>query len=139
MALVAFGELGLDEIAAVAGQELLREALLEFLEKLLVAPQVARLQERGADRVVALAIAQALLDGARGVADLEPEVPQQVEHELDDLLAARRLLVGPQEEQIDVGERRQLAAAEAAGRHDRKPLGSARVGGRIGEALCEVE
>ena len=116
VALVALGELGLDEVAAVAGQELLGEALGQLVVQLALAPHVARLEQRGADGQVALGVAQALVDRARRVADLQAEVPQQVEHELDDLLAARRLLVGPQEQQIDVRQRRQLAAAVAADR-----------------------
>ena len=111
----------------------------QLVEQLAVAPDVARLEERGADGLVAVGVAQALVDRARGVADLQPHVPQQVEHELDDLLAARRLLVGTQEEQIDVGKRRQLAAAEAAGRHDAQPLGGAGIGGGIDAPVGEVE
>ena len=139
MALVALGELGLDEVAAIAGQEFLGEALDQLVEQLAIAPHVARLEQRGADGLVALAVAQALVDGARGVADLEAQVPQQVEHELDDLLAARRLLVGPQEQQIDVRQRRQLAAAVAAGRHHAQPLGGAGIGGGIDALVGEIE
>ena len=93
------------------------EALHQLVEQLAVAPDVARLEQRGADGLVALGVAQALVDRARGVADLQPEVPQQVEHELDDLLAARRLLVGTQEQQIDVGQ----AAPARRGRSRRSP------------------
>ena len=139
VALVALGKLGLDEIAAVAGQELLGETLDQLVEQRAVAPHVTRLEKRGADGLVAVGVAQALVDGAGGVADLQPHVPQQVEHELDDLLAARRLLVGPQEEKIDVGKRRQLAAAVAAGRHDAQPLGGAGIGGAIDALVGEVE
>jgi len=46
-----------------------------------------------------------------------------VQDEFDDALAPRGLLVGPQEQQIDVGKRRQLAAAIAADGDDRQPLG----------------
>ena len=116
MALVALGELGLDEVAAVAAAaNFVRVALHQLVEQLAVAPDVARLEQRGADRLVALGVAQALVDRARGMADLQAEVPQQVEHELDDLLAARRLLVGPQEQQIDVG-----IAAPARRGHSRR-------------------
>ena len=94
-----------------------RVALHQLVEQLAVAPDVARLEQRGADGVVALGVAQALLDRAGGVADLQPEVPQQVEHELDDLLAARRLLVGTQEQQIDVA----TAAPSRRGRSRRSP------------------
>ena len=63
--------------------------------------------------------------------DLEPEIPQQVEQVLDHLLGMRRLLVGQQEQQIDVGKGRQLAAAIAADRDDRQPFARGRVGERI--------
>ena len=139
VALVALAELGLDEVAAVAAGELRRVALHQLVEQLAVAPDVARLEQSGADRLVALGIAQALLDRARGVPDLQAEVPEQVEHEFDDLLAARRLLVGPQEQQIDVAERRHLAPAEAAGRDHAQPFGGAGIGGGIGAAVGEVE
>ena len=98
VSLVTLGQLGIDEVAAVTGVELLREALLQLVEQGAVAPQVARLQQRGADRLVALGVAQAFIDRAGRVADFQAEVPQEVEHELDDLLAARRLLVGTQEQ-----------------------------------------
>jgi phage tail protein X len=139
VALVALGELGLDEVAAVAAQELGREAADQLVEQFAVAPDVARLQQRRTDRLVALGIADALVHGAGGMADLQPHVPQEIEHELDDLLAARRLLVGTQEQQIEIGQRGELAAPVPAGRHDTQPLGGARVGGGVGVLLREVE
>ena len=139
MALVALGELGLDEVAAVAGMEFLREALLQLVEQSAIAPEISHLQKCRADGLVALGVAQAFVDGAGGVADLEAEVPQQIEHELDDLLAPGRLLVGTQEQEIEVAKRRQLAAAVAAGRHHAQPLGGAGVGRGVGVAVGEVE
>ena len=49
MALVALGELGLDEVAAIAGQEFLREALDQLVEQLAIAPRRA---SRSAVRMV---------------------------------------------------------------------------------------
>ena len=51
-----------------------------------------------------------------GVADLQPQVPQAVEHALDQALAPGGLLVGGEEQQVDVGEGRHLGAAVAADR-----------------------
>ena len=65
------------------------------------------------------------------MADLEAQIPQQIEHVLDHALAPRRLLVGQQEQQIDVGEGRQQAAAVAAGGDDGHALGVGRIGGAI--------
>jgi hypothetical protein len=45
-------------------------ALHQLVEQLAVAPDVTALEQRGADGVVALGVAQALIDRARGVADL---------------------------------------------------------------------
>ena len=82
---------------------------------------------RGADGHVGLGLADALGDRAGGVADLESHVPQAIEDGLGDRLAPRRLLVRQEKEQIDVGARRQHAAAVAAGGDDRHVLGFGRV------------
>jgi hypothetical protein len=57
------------------------------------------------------------------VADLEPHVPKAIEDRLGDGFAPGRLLVGKQEQEIDVGAGRQHAAAVAAGGDDRHALG----------------
>ncbi len=128
VALVALGELGLDELRRGAAHDLAVEALLQLGEQRLVAPQIARLEQAGADRQIGFGLAQAFLDRARRLADLEPEIPQQIEQQLDDLLGVRRLLVGQQKQQVDVGIGRQLAAAIAADRDQGQPLARGRVG-----------
>src|SRR3546814_9167059 len=45
------------------------------------------------------------------MADLQSGVPEHVQDVFDHLLAARRLLVGEQEQQVDVGPWRQFTAA----------------------------
>jgi len=82
-----------------------------------------RLQDGGADRHVRLGLADTFIDRAGGVADLETEIPQAIQDRLGNRLAPRGLLVGQQEQQIDVGARREQAAAVAAGGHDRHVLG----------------
>jgi len=52
------------------------------------------------------------------VADLQLQVPQAIEDRLDDALAPRGLLVGEEEQQVDVGAGGERAAAVAAGRMD---------------------
>ena len=47
--------------------------------------------------------------------DLQPHVPQAIENRLRDRFAPGGLLVRKQEQEIDVGSRRQQAAAVAAG------------------------
>ena len=93
--------------------------------------QEPRLEERGADRHVRLRLADAVVDRARRVADLELQVPQHIEHRLDDALAPGGLLVGQQEQEIDVGPRRQRAAPVAAGRDNGELLGRGGVVGRV--------
>ena len=72
------------------------------------------------------------------MADLEAHVPQAIEDRFGDRFAPGGLLVGQQEQQIDVGARRQQAAAVAAGRHHRHALGFRRILGRIEMLAGEV-
>ena len=127
VALLALGELGGDELRGAALHHRLVELRDELVVELAVAEQEARLKQRGTDRHVRLGLADALADRARGVADLEAEVPQAIEDRLRDRLAPCRLLVGQQKQEIDVGARRQQPAAVAAGRHDRHALGFRRI------------
>ena len=108
------------------------EAGVELGEQRRVAGDVARIEQRGADRGVLGAFDQAILDRARGVADLHAEIPQEVEHVLDDLQRLPRRLGRGQEQQVDVAERRQHAAAVAAGAGDRQMFGLAEAGVRRG-------
>ena len=73
------------------------------------------------------------------MADLQPHVPQAIEHRLGDGLAPGGLLVGQQEQQIDVGARRHQAAAVAAGRDHRHALGFRRILRRIELRADELE
>ncbi len=57
------------------------------------------------------------------MADLQPEIPQEIEHELDRAQRRGRRLVRSQEQQVDVAERRQHAAAVAAGGRDGETIG----------------
>jgi len=114
VALVPLAQLGGDKLGAGPLDHLLAEAADQFAGQALVAGQLAGLQHRGADGEILAAEAQALLDRARGVADLEAQIPQRIEHELDHALGMGGLLVGAQEQEVDVGERRQGAAPVAA-------------------------
>ena len=116
VALLALGKLGGDEFRAGALRHLLVEARDQFVEQLAVAKQIAGLQDAGADRHVGLGLPDAFVDRAGGVADLESDVPEAIENRLGDRLAPSGLLVGKDEQEIDVGARRQQAAPVAAGR-----------------------
>ena len=119
---VPFLELGGDELGAGAPHHLIAEPAEQVPRQGLVAGQVPGLEDGGADREILAGEPQALVHGARGVADLEAQIPQGVEHEFDHALGVRRLLVGPQEEEIEVGEGRQGPAPVAAHGHQGQAL-----------------
>ncbi len=148
----SFLDVGLDDIAAVAHPAVPRLALLQFLddegarlgahhlgpearahfvEQALVAPEVARLQQGGADRMVAGRGGNQLVDRAAGMADLQAQVPEQIEQSLDHLLGPAGRLPGCDDGEIDVRMERHLAAAVAAHRHQQQPLGRGGVMDRI--------
>jgi hypothetical protein len=93
-----------------------------MLEHRPVAGQEAGVEQRGLDGDVAARILDAFGHGARGVADLQPEVPQQVEHELHRPPPGRAERRVGQEQQVDVRIGRQHPAAIAAGRHQGEAL-----------------
>ncbi len=128
---VLLGELRGDEGPRVNLQHILAEPVLKVGEELPVAENEPGVEQRGANGHVRQAQADALGDGARGMADFEAEIPQQIEDVFGDALAPRRLLVGKQEQEIDVGARREQAAAIAALRDHGHTLG----GGRIFSAV----
>ena len=70
-----------------------RSALISSSKSFAVAEQEARFEDGGADGHVRLGLADAFVDRARGVADLQPEVPQAIEDRFGDQLAPGGLLV----------------------------------------------
>ena len=123
VALLALGKLGGDELRGGSLHDFFVESRGELVIELRVAEQEARFQERGADGHVRLGLADAFVDRARRVADFLPHVPQAIEQRLGDRLAPGGLFVRQQKQQIDVGARRQQAAAIAAGRDHRHAFG----------------
>ena len=123
MADILLGELGLDERPGMALEHFVAEAMLKLGIQRFVAENQAGVEQRGADGHVGMAETHALIDVARGVADLEAQVPEQIEHVLGDALAPRGLLVGQQEQEIDIRARREQPAAIAALGHDGHALG----------------
>ena len=123
MALLALGELGGDEFRRGALHDFLFEARGQLAVERGIAEQMPRLEQRRADGHVGLGLADAFADRTGGVADLLPHVPQAIEQCFGDRFAPGGLLVGQHEQQIDVGARRQQAAAIAAGGDHRHALG----------------
>jgi hypothetical protein len=120
--LLAFGELRGDELRRGALRDVLVEAGDQLVEQLPISEQEARLENGGANRHVGLGLADALVDRARGVADLQPQIPEAIQDCLGDRFAPGGLLVGQDEQQIDVGAGCQQAAPIAAGGDDRHTL-----------------
>ena len=125
VALGALRELQLDELRPGLLEELAPEPRAQPLGQPLVAPEVAVLEQAGADGHVRPRQAQAVVDGPDRLADLEAQVPEAVEHALDQALPPGGLLVGGDEEEVDVGEGRHLRPAVAADRQHRDPLRAA--------------
>ncbi len=73
---VTLGQLAVDEFDRRAGDDAVLEGLAEFEEQRLIAPQIARLEQRRADGQVLLGEAHAVVGRARRVADLDPQIPQ---------------------------------------------------------------
>ena len=65
------------------------------------------------------------------MADLQPEIPHQVEHRLDHLLAPGGFLAADEEGDVDIRMRRHFRAAIAAHRHHREPFGLRAIGAGI--------
>ena len=78
MAFVAFGEFLRGKGLGGAGDNFLAEALGGFLVQRLVAPDVTRFEQRGADRHIGLGHAHHVVERSRRMADLQPHVPQHV-------------------------------------------------------------
>ena len=125
-ALLALGQFRGDELGRAALHDLLVEARDQFVVQRLVAGQKPGFQDRGADGHVAARLADRFVDRSRGVADLQAHVPQAIQDRFRDLLAPRGLLVGQDEQQIDVGFRRHQPAAVAAGGDHRHAFGAGR-------------
>ena len=117
-AVFAFRELGGDEIGGGVAHDFVVKARHQFVEQLAVAEQKARFENGGADRHVRLRLADAFIDRAGGVADLQPRIPQGIKNRFRNQLAPGGLFVRKQKQEIDVGAGRLQAAAVAAGRDD---------------------
>ncbi len=122
-AVLALGQLGGDELGGGVAHHLIVEARHQLVEQLAVAEQEPCFQDGGADGHVRLGLADAFVDRAGGVADLQARIPQAIEDRFRDRLAPGGLLVGQQEQQVDVGAGRLQPAAIAAGGDHRHVLG----------------
>ena len=114
MPLIAFFQLGHYKLPAGAFDDVFLKALAQLGEQRLVSQNKPHIEHRGADGHIGAGIFDGLLNIARGVADLEPQIPQQIEDVLHHALAPGRLFVRQQEQQIYVRARGQHAPAITA-------------------------
>ena len=131
MALIAFCQLGLDKLAGGSLHDFGLKASGELGEQRLITQNVAGIDQGGADGDVAPRKLERLFNRAGGMADLEAEVPQEVEQVFYHALSPGRLLVGQHEQQIEVGGGCEQAPAEASGGNDRHAFCVGWVGGAI--------
>ena len=131
MAGIALGELGLDEFRSGIICNLGIKPAAQFVIELLVAPKVAGFQHGGANGQIAARQADAFIDRAGGLADLQFQVPQHIQDVFDDLFLARRFLVGQHEQQIDIGIWCKFATAVPADGRNAQALALGRVCCRI--------
>ena len=116
--LVALGQFLGDELAFGAGDDFGPEAPRAFFIKRAVTPDIAAFKECRADRQIAARHAHHFVERAARLADLESEVPEEIEHGLDHLLAPGRGLGRGEKGDIDIRMRGHLAAPVSADRNE---------------------
>ena len=87
--LVALGKLGGDEFRRAVAHDLVVETRQHSVEKASIAEDETGFEQGGADGHVRPGLLDALVQRAGGVADLLLQVPQEIEHGLDDQFVAR--------------------------------------------------
>ena len=118
VALVPLREHPGEKLGVVAAVDLAPERPLERAEEPLLAGEHARGLHRGAARQVRPREGQAVVEGAAGVADAEPEIPEGVEDLLGHALDVRRHLAPVDQHEVEVGGGVELAPAVSAERHE---------------------
>ena len=113
-------------LGAQARHEVLRRGLgdpgpkrgQELVGQRAIAGQEARVEQRRRGRQVVGRQRQRLVVGSYRVPGVDLGVPQRIQDRLGELLHVIAGRLGAQHQQIEIGERRQLAAAKAAGGED---------------------
>ena len=99
------------------------ETAVKFAEQCIVSGEKPRIEQGRPDGRVLAALDQAVSDRPRRVPDLQPQVPEEIQHVFDNTQSLRWRILGGQEQQVDIAEGRQNAAAISAGRGDAQVLG----------------
>ncbi len=122
MAGIAFLELGLDEFASCSLENFGFQMLAQILGKRSVSGKKPMFEHRRPDREILGSQANAILDCPARMSNLEPQIPENVEHRLDHALGPGGDLVRGQEQQVDIRSRRHLSAPVTAHRDNRDPF-----------------
>ena len=113
-----------DVVRGFSPQALLLEFLAELGVKVAIPAEVSRLEHGGLGLQVLVGLADRLGHRADGMADLEPDVPEYLDHLLDGLgLLAVRPRAGVEKHDVHVAERIHFTPAVAAEGEDGKPRG----------------
>ena len=96
--LVALVQLGLDKVAGGAGKQLVPQTLVQHFGQRVIAADKPVFQHGGADGEILAAQPDAILDRARRMANLQPQIPQHVQHGFDHVLGPGGDLVRGQEQ-----------------------------------------
>ena len=139
VARVAFGKLGFGKVAFGVLEKLVPEAAVEVFGQLGIAGQMAVFQQGSADRVILGPQTQTIADRAACMADLEAQIPQDIEHRFDHALGPGGDLVGGEKQQIYIRLRRHFTAPVSTNGKDRKALGLGRVGQRVHHAGGDIK
>ena len=91
--LVAFGQLLRDELPFGAGGNIGPEPALRLFMQRPVAPHITPFEQGSTDCHVGLCLAHQFVERTGGMPDLQPQIPQEIEHRLDHLFAPRSRLV----------------------------------------------
>ena len=117
----------LDVFAFVASNAFCPKLLAKFLLQLLVAGNQTRLQHSGFRHHVAIGGSDCFFNRAGGMTHLEANVPEQIQHLLDDLAGRSRYvatLFAVQKHHVDIAVRIQLAPAVTAESYQRNRRGA---------------
>ena len=135
---VALGKLCGDEFGSGGVLDLGAEAGAEIIEEHDVAAHRTSLQQRGPDRQVGLGEAEHLVDRCALLAELQAEVPEQIQHRFDALFDPGVAAFRAEEQDVDVRMTRHLRAAIAAQGDNRQALARGAVGGGVQPGHREV-
>jgi len=73
--LIALSQFGFQEIHLPSRDNRFAKARAQLREQGLITPDIARLQQGGADCPISLCLAQAFINGPGGMPNLQPDVP----------------------------------------------------------------